>query len=236
MNQADVLLLISLFATFGAVDYSDAPLVQRHIQNVELGVHRIYRWRANARVRDELSALSVFSYRAAAALFAAVLVTGWLKLQNLQHSLAIIFAGCVFARVSFRWTFDHAATLKPILRSSAYPLCVPWCMLLLDIAGNTDALVELVRAVTLDHFAITSSVEAAIWCSAVLIFVGIIYYVLTWVVLALFPVALLCLLVASRWIAALSLKYFHRNLCKYIALGLSTLALVISWESARWPG
>src|SRR5471032_802730 len=112
MNQIDVLLLISLFATFGAVDYSDAPLVQRHIQNFELGLRRIYQWRANAHVRDELSALSVFSYRAATALFVAVLVAGWLKLQSLQHSLAVIFVGCVFTRVSFKWTFDHAATLK----------------------------------------------------------------------------------------------------------------------------
>jgi len=236
MNQADVLLLISLFATFGAVDYSDAPLVHRHVQHLELGLRRVYQWRGNADVRHELSALSLFSYRAATALFGAVLVAGWLKLPSLQHSLAVIFAGCVFARVSLRWTFDHTATLKPILRLIAYPLCVPWCMLVLDAAGGSDALIELVRTVTIDRILLTSSVIAAIWLTTILVFAGLVYYVLAWSVLVVFPIALLCLLIASRWIAALSLKYFHRNLCKYSALCLAALALVISWKNARWPG
>lgn len=236
MSLLEAILVLTLLSQLGAVDYSDAPLVHRHVQRVELILQQLFRWRASARLRDELSALSIFSNRAAFVLFAAALVAGWLSLQDLQHFLIFAFAGCVFARVSFNWTFDHAATLRPILRLSVYPLCVPWCMLVLDNVGDTRALLELTQTLTLQRFPIATTFEAAVVCTLVLGSIGGVYYLLTWALLILLPAVVLTLLATSRWFAILSLKLFQKNLCKYVSLGLALMATALAYKGAKWPG
>lgn len=224
-----LILITSLFAyTASQSDdfLSDKPALIRFLDNFELGLRCCLDWRAQADIREELTQLAGWFGGLALVLLGLAAVAKHTGTEELHISLmgGTLFFG--FAWCSFRWTFFHSETIKPVLPWCYFAAATPWLVWALDLSAGTNAMGELAEfLLPFDMKTSHPALIAAAWSGITIIFAST-AYALYWSCFIIVPLLVIFLLALTRFLASKILRRYGSKLLKNFTFGLGAVLIV----------
>lgn len=218
-----ILMFISFF-WFNEGIIARAPRWQKLVDNIELNVISLARWRANADIRRELDLLikhfKFFSILAGGALFFSMYFRFYIAMKWFSP----VFLFCFTAWFSFKWTFRHGEAVHSFSPMFMKMVLGPWAMYVLDLLVPNIKLMSILGAM-LRPFPIHpgSDLEVALWVSGGVLAIFFIYYILAWILFSPFAYFVLASLKLSSIFSNFALKHLKRKVVFELAVAIQVL-------------
>lgn len=227
MTFADLVVILGAisFFWFNEGIIAKSPRWQKVVDHTEVGLLKIFTWRANADARSELEVLIVHFKKLAIATGLLTVASTFLKSQALIFWTSSGFMLCFLAWFSFRWSFKHSEALQPFTPFLGWSLFFPWGILLLDyLEPKAGLLQSFLPPFKLFGLVPASNFEAAWWMFIAFATFFSVYYVMIWILVTPFAYGVLVSLKASSVLSRWVLSHVNRALVYEVAVAIQIFA------------
>jgi hypothetical protein len=231
-----IVWVLGVFAfILSSEDYiSKDPQMKKLLDDFKFKFIRIFNWRANANIREEIFILMRHFGWMSVFLGALVFATAMLHQEHVLNWLVFLFGLAVLAWRSFRWTFMHYEAVRPLIPKALCGLAVPWIVYTLDFFGDTSTLADSFQKYAFMSFAVDSNfIAALIWFGFLCAFIFI-YYGIGWFLLSPFAYLMLGCLKLSRTLSIFILEKFKESVLRKVVVVVLLINIIIDHPKFPW--